>query len=82
MGRTASDYLTEIVSLDEAYKKNMFMFDKYKYVAPVGISKDFLIVSSANYDEKLNYVSTDYFYVNKKNLKRFFYLILMGIGMI
>lgn len=71
MGRPASDYLTEIVSLDEAYK-NMFMFDKYKYVAPVGISKDFLIVSSANYDEKLNYVSTDYFYVNKNKPEKIF----------
>lgn len=71
MGRPVSDYLTEIVSLDEAYK-DMFSFEKNKYAGPIGTSKDFVIVSSAVYDENQNHVMTDYYYINKENPEKIF----------
>ncbi|MGB4439838.1 MAG: hypothetical protein WBJ13_11600 [Sedimentibacter sp.] len=77
MGRPASDYLTEIISLDENYK-NMFEFDKYKYVGPIGDSKDFIILSSANYDENFNYISTDFYYINKNQPEKIFLFNSLG----
>ena len=77
MGRTASDYLTEIVSLDENYN-NMFELDKYKYVNPVGVDKDFIIVSVANYDESFNYLSTDLYYINKNKPEKIFLYNSLG----
>lgn len=73
MGRPASDYLTEIISLDENYK-NMFEFEKYKYIGPTGSSKNFIIVSSANYEENSNQnqISTDYYYINKNKPEKLF----------
>lgn len=78
MGRGPNDYLTQIISLDENYK-NMFEFEKYKYLGPNGISKDFIIVSSANYDEssKENQVTSDYYYINKNNPEK---LLLFSSG--
>ena len=71
MGRPVSDKLTEIISLDEAYK-NMFIFDKNTYVGLADKAKDFIIVSSANYDENQNHISTDYYYINKNNPDKVF----------
>jgi len=71
MGRPVSDYLTEISLLDEAYK-NMFIFNKNTYVGLADKAKDFIIVSSANYDENQNYISTDYYYINKNNPEKLF----------
>ncbi|MPM53850.1 hypothetical protein SDC9_100620 [bioreactor metagenome] len=77
MGRPATDYLTEIISLDENYN-NMFELDKYKYVGPVGVDKDFIIVSSANYDENFNYLSTDSYYINKNKPEKIFLFNSLG----
>ncbi len=71
MGRPVSEYLTEIISLDEIYK-NMFLFDKNIYVDLADKAKDFIIVSSAIYDENQNYISTDYYYINKNNPEKLF----------
>ena len=71
MGRPVSDYLTEIILLDEAYK-NMFIFNKNTYVGLADKAKDFIIVSSANYDENQNHISTDYYYINKNNPEKIF----------
>lgn len=71
MGRPVSEYLTEIISLDEAYK-NMVVFDKNTYVGLADKAKDFIIISSANYDDNQNHISTDYYYVNKNNPKKLF----------
>lgn len=71
MGRPVSDYLTEIISLDEDYK-NMFIFDKNTYVGLANKAKDFIIVSSANYDENQSHISTDYYYINKNNPEKLF----------
>ena len=77
MGRPASDYLTEIISLDENYN-NMFELDKNKYVGTVGVDKDFIIVSSANYDESFNYLSTDLYYINKNKPEKIFLFNSLG----
>lgn len=71
MGRPVSDYLTEIISLDENYR-NMFNFDKDKYVDPVGINKGFIIVSSTNHDENMNLILADYYYINKNKPEKLF----------
>ncbi len=71
MGRPVSDYLTEIISLDEDYK-DMFIFDKNKYVGTADQAKDFIIVSSANYEDNDIHLSTDYYYISKKNPKKLF----------
>lgn len=64
------NYLTEIISLDESYK-NLFKFDKNKLVGRVSVDKDFIIVSSDNlYDD--NYLSTDFYYVNKDKPEKIF----------
>ena len=78
MGRPASDYLTEIISLDENYK-NLFDSDKYQYIGPIGVDKDFVIVSSANYDdENFNYLSTDLYYINKNKPEKIFLFNSLG----
>jgi len=77
MGRSASDYLTEIISLDESYR-NMFEFDKYKYVDRIGVNKDFVIVSSSNYNDKFNYLSADLYYVNKNKPGKIFLFNSLG----
>ena len=71
MGRDPSDYLSEIISLDEAYK-NMFVFDKNKYVGRADTGEGFIIVTSSDYDENQNYISTDYYYVNNNNPEKLF----------
>lgn len=71
MGRPVSEYLTEIISLDENYK-DMFIFDKDKHIELVSSGKDFVIVSIANYDENQNNISTDYYYINKNNPEKIF----------
>ncbi len=71
MGRPISDYLTGIISLDENYK-DMFIFDKNTYVGLTGKAEDFIIVSSADYDENQNHISTDYYYINKKSPDKLF----------
>lgn len=71
MGRDPSDYLYEIISLDEAYR-NMFIFDKNKYVGGVDTDEGFIIVTSSDYDENQNYISTDYYYVNNNNPEKLF----------
>lgn len=79
MGRPASDYLTEIVSLDENYK-NMFELKKSEYVVPVGVDKNFVIISSANYDENFNYISTDFYYINRNKPEKIFLLNSIGLS--
>lgn len=77
MGRPAADYLTEIISLDKSYK-NMFEPNKYEYVGTVGVDKDFIIVSVANYDESFNYLSTDLYYINKNKPEKIFLFNSLG----
>lgn len=71
MGRDPSDYLSEIISLDEAYK-NMFIFNKNKYVGGINTGEGFIIVASAEYDENQNHISTDYYYVSNNNPEKLF----------
>jgi hypothetical protein len=71
MGRSSTDYLTEIISLDENYE-NMFVLNEHIYVGHIGKNEDFIIVTSTNYDENFNYLSTDYFYINKNNPEKLF----------
>lgn len=71
MGRPVSEKLTEIIFLDEDYK-DMFIFDENRYLSIVGDSKEFIIVSLANYDDNQNNISTDYYYVNKNNPEKLF----------
>lgn len=77
MGRPVSEKLTEIISLDEDYK-DMFTFDENKYLAIVGDGKDFIIMSSANYNENQNNISTDYYYINKDNPEKI--LLFSSVG--
>lgn len=77
MGRPASDYLSEIISLDENYK-NIFKFNKNEFVAPASIDKDFVIVSSANYDENFNFLSKDLYYINVNKPKKIFLFNSLG----
>lgn len=71
MGWPVNEYLTEIISLNENYK-DMFIFDKYKYIEFVGTGKDFVIVFISNYDKNQNNFSTDYYYINKSNPEKIF----------
>ncbi|MGD9567227.1 MAG: hypothetical protein AB7V48_02715 [Sedimentibacter sp.] len=43
-----------------------------KYVGLIGKDKDFIIVSSANYDENFHHLSTDFYYINKKSPEKLF----------
>ncbi len=71
MGRDPSNYLTEIISLDENYR-NMFEYNKEKSINIIGIDSDFAIVSSTNYDDMRHPVSFDYYYINKTNPVKLF----------
>lgn len=71
MGWPVSEYLTEIISLDEAYK-NMFTFDKNTYIGLADRAEDFILVFSDVYDENQNNISNDYYYINKKNPEKIF----------
>lgn len=78
MGRSPSDYLTEIVSLDEAYK-DMFIFDRYKHIEIVAENKELFIVSLASYDERFNPLSTDFYYIYKNEPEKIL-LYSSGVG--
>lgn len=64
-------YLSEIVSLDEKYN-NLFEFSNENYYSLRDEKEDFIIVGLSNYEEGLNYTSTDYYYVNKDNPSKIF----------
>lgn len=71
MGRDPAEYLTEIISLDEDYR-DMFELEKNKYVGIAGMTEDFVIISSAYYDENYNFINEDYYYINKNKPKKIF----------
>ena len=74
MGREPSEVLTEIVSLDEAYK-NMFEIIEKSETNIKGHNGIFAIVSNtAEYDENNYAKSYDYYYINKNNPKKVYLL--------
>jgi len=74
MGREPTEVLTEIVSLDDAYK-NMFEIIEKSETNIKGHNGIFAIVSNtAEYDENNYAKSYDYYYINKNNPKKVYLL--------
>ena len=74
MGREPTEVLTEIVSLDDAYK-NMFEIIEKSETNIKGHNGIFAIVSNtAEYDENNYAKSYNYYYINKNNPKKVYLL--------